>query len=170
MIPNQTQNQNQKPICDQTVADSEGPYYEEGAPFRTDLVEDGMPGTRLRVSGKVLTADCEPIANALLDLWHCDSVGNYDNEGWTLRGRLNADGDGRFAFSTIVPGYWASRPRHIHIRVSARGFQLVTTQLYFAIDPENNNAGTARAALNLELTTGPDGVEQTAFNFYLEAE
>ena len=52
------------------------------------------------------------VAGALLDLWHCDAAGVYDNDGYRLRGHQFSDAEGRFVFETIVPWQvsWSHAP------------------------------------------------------------
>jgi hypothetical protein len=69
-----------------TPALTEGPYFKAGSPERTSLLETGMPGIKLVLTGNVLTPDCQPIAGALLEFWQADTNGQYDNSGYTLRG------------------------------------------------------------------------------------
>jgi len=66
-----------------TIAQTEGPYYKEGAPESANLVTDGMAGTRLTLTGLVVSTDCSPIADAKLDIWQADSTGTYDNAGFS---------------------------------------------------------------------------------------
>jgi hypothetical protein len=96
------------PACDDgddaTLAQTEGPYYTPNTPERTSLLESGMAGVRLVVSGQVLTTDCRPVARALLDFWQADDAGQYDNAGYRLRGHQFADDQGRYSLETVVPG------------------------------------------------------------------
>lgn len=156
-----------------------GPYYRAGAPFRTDLTESGMAGTRITVSGRVLDADCVPIADALVDLWQADDTGDYDNDGvndpppetFVLRGRMNADGDGAYSFRTIIPGRYLNgaqyRPAHLHVTVSAPGFLSLTTQLYFEGDPYNEVDPWYLPGLELALADA-GGEKVSSFDFVLE--
>src|SRR3712207_3660552 len=70
---------------DPTPRQTEGPYFTPNSPRRTSLVEPGMGGTRIIVTGMVLTRGCRPVANALVDFWQCDDDGVYDNSGYRLR-------------------------------------------------------------------------------------
>src|SRR5262249_45479424 len=70
-----------------TSSTGDGPFYKTGAPMRSVLREPGMAGTRLMFFGRVLGADCRPIPNAVVDLWHSNDEGVYDNEGFRLRGQ-----------------------------------------------------------------------------------
>ena len=87
-----------------TPASTEDPYYTVNTPERASLFEPGLPGTVLTLTGFVLTADCQPVANALLDFWQADSHGVYDNTGYTLRGRQYADANRYYQLETVVPG------------------------------------------------------------------
>ena len=115
-----------------TPRDMEGPFYKAGVPMRGSLVEPGTKAERLMLTGRVLSRDCKPIANASLDFWHADEKGDYDNAGYRYRGRVATDGEGRYRLETILPALYPGRPRHIHVKVqAATGGRILTTQLYF---------------------------------------
>jgi protocatechuate 3,4-dioxygenase beta subunit len=139
---------------DPTPAQTEGPYFTPNSPERTNLLEDGMPGERIAVAGFVLDRSCRPVASALLDLWHCDSAGVYDNQGYRLRGHQFSDAQGRFVFETIVPGRGPGRTRHYHIKVQAPGQKVLTTQLYFPGEPGNEADRIFDSALLLDIPLG----------------
>ncbi len=120
-----------------TIAQTEGPYYTPNTPERVSLLEAGMVGDRLLLQGLVLTTGCTPVTQALLDFWHCDAAGVYDNQGYTLRGHQFTDDQGRYQLETIVPGLYPGRTRHIHVKVQAPNGPVLTTQLYFPEEPEN---------------------------------
>jgi len=90
-----------------------------------------MTGTRLLLSGRVLTLACAPVAGVTLDFWQADAGGTYDNSGYRLRGHQSTDAAGRYSLATIVPGEYPGRTEHIHVKVSAPGKAVLTTQLYF---------------------------------------
>src|SRR4030095_10943373 len=117
----------------------------------TNLLEDGMPGERIALAGFVLDRRCRPVDRALLDLWHCDATGQYDNQGYRLRGHQFSDAQGRFVFETIVPGVYPGRTRHYHIKVQAPGQKVLTTQLYFPGEPGNEEDRIFNAALLLDI-------------------
>lgn len=123
-------------VCTPTQPDALGPFYEEDAPDSTDL-SGSLPGSPLAMSGQVLDTDCRPIAGALVEVWQADEDGDYHDD--KLRASLTADPDGRFAFTTIMPGRYMQatglRPAHLHYRVSAPGFRALVTQIYFEGDP-----------------------------------
>src|SRR5262249_43421943 len=81
--------------CARTLAQTEGPFFKTGTPLRTSFLEKGA-GTRLVVTGQVLSAGCRPVANALLEFWHADELGEYDNQGYRYRGHQHADAQGRY--------------------------------------------------------------------------
>jgi len=64
-----------------TPSVTEGPFYKAGSPQRTSLLEPGMPGTKLVITGQVFTRDCRPVPGAWLDFWQADAHGAYDNAG-----------------------------------------------------------------------------------------
>lgn len=63
--------------CTLTPEETEGPYYFDVDAVRSDIRED-RDGTDLLVAIRVQDADaCTPIANAVVDIWHCDAAGIY---------------------------------------------------------------------------------------------
>ncbi len=151
-----------------TPAQTEGPYFTPGSPERASLLEPDMRGTKLTVSGSVLSTTCQPVARALLDVWQCDGAGVYDNVGYRLRGHLFADEQGHYQFTTIVPGVYPGRTRHIHVKVQAPNNPVLTTQLYFPGEPRNQQDGIYRPELEMALTDNPDGSQNGAFDFVLQ--
>jgi protocatechuate 3,4-dioxygenase beta subunit len=149
---------------DLTPAQTEGPYFTRNSPERWSLLEDGMPGTQLLLSGYVMTQACQPIATALLDFWQCDASGVYDNVGYRLRGHQFTDEFGRYALQTVVPGLYPGRTRHIHLKVQAPGGRILTTQLYFDGEPRNRTDGIFDPALSMSLTD-VEGGQAGTFNF-----
>ena len=114
-----------------TERQTEGPYFKPDSPLRTSLLEPGMTGTKIIVTGMVLSTTCQPVARALLDVWHADDRGAYDTSGFRLRGHQFTDDQGRYRLETIVPGIYVGRTRHFHVKVQAPGRPVLTTQLYF---------------------------------------
>ena len=119
------------------------------------------PGDPLVFSGAVTTPDGEPIVGALPDVWHSDATvpGTYSNIhpgqpafqppaascGPTTKASSSSR---RFQLPAPYPipdqgptgrllnalGRHSWRPAHIHVKVSADGYQPLTTQLYFRGD------------------------------------
>jgi len=141
-----------------TPRQTEGPYFTPNSPERASLLEDGMPGERIALAGYVLDRRCRPVAGALLDLWHCDAAGVYDNDGYRLRGHQFSDAEGRFVFETIVPGKYPGRTRHYHVKVQAPGRSILTTQLYFPGEPgnERDRIFDPTLLLDIPLEHGPN--------------
>jgi protocatechuate 3,4-dioxygenase beta subunit len=130
------------PACDDghgpTLRQTEGPYFKPRSPGRGNLREPGMAGRLVELTGFVLTRACRPVARALVDLWHADDKGDYDNAGFKLRGHVFTDAEGRYRFATIVPGVYPGRTRHFHVKVQAPNGPVLTTQLYFPGDAAAN--------------------------------
>jgi catechol 1,2-dioxygenase len=167
-----------------------GPFYVPGSPLRdygADIAEEeaGVPAW---VHGRILSVDGEPL-DAELDVWQ-----NGDNRLYAvqddgapddhLRGRFQADADGRFAFRAVRPvpypipddgpvghmltvtGRHPWRPAHVHIVVRAPDFKTVTTHIFdadssyladdavFAVKPSLMRHFEERAADDPERPTG----------------
>jgi protocatechuate 3,4-dioxygenase beta subunit len=147
-----------------TPRQTEGPFFTPNSPKRISLLEGGEK-SRLIVTGTVLSAQCKPVPNALLDFWHADEQGEYDNRGFRCRGHQNADAQGRFRLETIVPAEYPGRARHIHVKVQAPGKRILTTQLYFPCDPGNRRDGIYRPELEMKKSKS----EEASFDFVVEA-
>jgi protocatechuate 3,4-dioxygenase beta subunit len=146
---------------------TEGPYFTPGSPERTSLVEPGMTGTRIVLGGFVLSRRCEPIVRALVDVWHADAGGGYDNAGYRLRGHQFTDGAGRYRFETVVPGLYPGRTRHFHAKVQAPHGPVLTTQLFFPGEPQNERDWIFRPDLLLDVADAGKGKE-ARFDFVVE--
>jgi protocatechuate 3,4-dioxygenase beta subunit len=87
----------------------------------------------------------------VVDLWHADEKGEYDNVGFRYRGHVITGPDGAFHFSTIVPAPYSGRTRHYHVKVQAPGSRLLTTQLYFPNEPANLRDGLFQRELLMRV-------------------
>ena len=137
--------------CSLTTDDILGPYYFEDAPFRSMIAHEDEPGQRLFISGKVKQYDCENlISGSLIEIWQandegcygivedCDT-GNPENDYFNLRGKFFSDINGDYTFESILPGYYGSRPRHLHIKITTPNEEVLVSQLYFENDPFCDN-------------------------------
>ena len=130
-----------------TPAQTEGPYFTPNSPLRKSIVPVGAGGTRLTLSGRVLSTAGRPVARALVDFWQADARGAYDNSGYRFRGHQFTDAQGRVSLGTVVPGLYPGRTKHIHVKVQAPGRSILTTQLYFPGVARNRTDGIFNAEL-----------------------
>lgn len=108
--------------CRLTTPDSLGPFYEPGAPVRSKV------GAGYLLRGRVLSgATCRPLRRARIEFWLVNEQGEYDD---AHRATVIAGLDGRYRFESNRPVGYASRPPHIHVRVTARGHRTLVTQHY----------------------------------------
>jgi protocatechuate 3,4-dioxygenase beta subunit len=151
---------------DTTDAQTEGPYYTPNTPRRSSLVTAGLRGIPLLVTGDVVDTQCRPVRGALLDFWQADAAGQYDNQGYRLRGHQFADGRGRYALRTIVPGLYPGRTRHIHVKVQRPHGKILTTQLYFPGEPRNRSDNIFDSSLLMAISRVGNG-RRARFRFVL---
>ena len=149
-----------------TNRQTEGPYFKPSSPERADLVEPDTEGRLVEIKGQVLTRSCRPVERALLDLWHADERGQYDNDGFRYRGHLFTDAEGRYHFRTILPALYPGRTRHYHFKVQAPEQSVLTTQLYFPNEPANRRDALFRRDLVMRVTETPEGLT-AGFDFVL---
>lgn len=150
---------------DVTPRQTEGPYYTPDSPERTSLLDPGVTGTMIVLTGYVLTTDCKPVTRALVDFWHADDKGVYDNVGYRLRGHQFTDEAGRYTLTTIVPGLYPGRTRHFHVKVQAPNQPILTTQFYFP-DEANTRDMIFNPALLMDVRSTSKGKSAT-FNVIL---
>jgi hydroxyquinol 1,2-dioxygenase len=139
-----------------------GPFYVEGRPtFDNGAdISDGVTGTPMFVTGRVVNEDGRPVVGAHVDTWHSDGEGFYDvqqteklHDQLAMRALLTADDDGRFWYRSIAPRYYpvptdgpcgeimraanrsVMRPQHVHFWFHAEGYEPLITQLFFRDDP-----------------------------------
>ena len=142
-----------------TRPEIEGPFFKPASPLRGDLREPGLAGRPVELSGYVLTRACRPVAGALVDLWHADDQGDYDNKGFRLRGHQFADAKGRYAFKTILPGLYPGRTRHFHVKIQAAAESpVLTTQLYFPGEPRNREDDFFHPELVMQVAAADDAL------------
>jgi len=116
---------------------TQGPFFVEEKLNRSDLridpadgsVSPGVPLRLVLMVSQVTNNSCMPLADAAVDVWHCDALGSYsdvrDNSGGSgdtrgrkfLRGYQVTDGQGRVEFQTIYPGWYQGRTVHLHYKI-----------------------------------------------------
>lgn len=180
----------------------EGPYYVPNAPVVSDdkgvatiPMRDGEGGTPLLWKGTITGVDGKPLTDAQVEIWHADDDGFYSQFApglpeWNLRGTVKAAPDGSFEIHTVQPapyqiptdgacgqliaaaGWHAWRPAHIHVKVSAPGYQLLTAQLYFPGDQHNKDdiASAVKPELILDPKPAGDGSATVDYSFVLDPQ
>jgi protocatechuate 3,4-dioxygenase beta subunit len=164
-----------------------GPFYprERPAEADNDLVSvRGAAGTAkgevTELTGIVTGADGRPVAGARVEIWQCNAFGRYHHPGDNSSAPLDpnfqgygetvTDAAGAYRFRTIKPVPYPGRAPHIHVRVTARGFATISTQMYVAGEPQNDRDfllqsvrdPEARAKLVVPFRRGGEGAAPAA--------
>jgi protocatechuate 3,4-dioxygenase beta subunit len=136
-----------------TPGDAEGPFYpvEIPADSDNDLLrvmgqETVSPGQLAYVHGKVMDRDGKAIDGARVEIWQCDNGGVYHHPGdegtkdnsFQGFGAMVTNREGEYHFRTLRPVPYTGRTPHIHYRVTAEGFDRLTTQLYVEEEAQRN--------------------------------
>ena len=169
----------QKPQLRTTPGQTEGPFYPLTIPADSDfdLLRNGRVqykrGQPCWIEGTVVDANGIPVNGAVLEIWQCDHSGHYHHPGdggkadtrFQGFGRVTVGADGSYRFRTFRPVAYAGRAPHIHVKVRLGARELLTTQLYVAGEPGNNNDflwrrldQTGRAALTVPFNASSDGL------------
>ncbi len=145
----------------QTPTQTEGPFYPNKMPLDTDndllILNDAITpavGEITHLTGRILDSRGEPVRNAMVEIWQCDSAGAYLHTGSSNRDKRDANfqGFGRFLtgstgeyyFRTIKPVPYPGRTPHIHYMVKLKGRDKFTTQCYIKGHPGNERDGVLR--------------------------
>ncbi len=150
--------------ADLTPAQTAGPFYTPASPEKADFRPDDPAGKPVSLRARLLDTGCRPLPGAVVELWHADSSGRYDNDGFRLRGYQRADAQGNVVFRTVLPGKYPYRTRHFHVRILHDGRRLLTTQLYFPDEPGNADDGLFQPELLLALARS-GGETEARFSF-----
>jgi len=187
--------------CAATPEQDLGPFYPitQGADEDLDLTlikgrTERAAGQVILVKGRVLDDNCQPIKNALVEIWSANTHGRYHHErdentkpldpnfqGW---GEMLTNDAGEYGFKTIKPGAYAFgnpddpaqwRTPHIHYKVSRRGYHEIITQMYFTGEKLNETdmvmaelPETERARLILTPADDKDGIPVFTFDITLK--
>jgi hypothetical protein len=108
--------------CTPTRPDAEGPFYEPNAPERTSIGKGHVLKGVVRSS-----TGCRPVPGAQLEFWQVNEQAEYDD---AHRATMFADNVGAYSFESNFPLGYSGRPSHIHLRVTAEGYQTLITQFY----------------------------------------
>jgi protocatechuate 3,4-dioxygenase beta subunit len=151
----------------QTPREIEGPYFRLAAPERSNLLEPGDK-PELMLTGRVLNERGTPIPGAIVNLWSSDAAGNYDMIGYRYHGYQVTDAQGRYEFTTIIPGCYEPREaKHIHVRVQGNSSP-ITTQLYVEGEPGNEEDDYYAPELVVACTTDANGTKHGSYDFVVK--
>jgi hydroxyquinol 1,2-dioxygenase len=177
-----------------TESTVEGPFRAADSAERAygASISEQPGGVPLWMHGLVLSVDREPIAGAEVDVWQNGpnrlyAVQDPDSPEYHLRGRFHSQADGRYALLAVRPTPYPIpddgpvgamlratsrhpwRPAHVHVAVSAEGYDPVVTHIFdadseyldsdavFAVKPSLIRSFERREASDPER---PAGVEQ----------
>ena len=116
--------------CDVAPSETAGPFpiHSPADLVRANIISD-RGGVALLVTLTVVNQNCDPVSGVYVDIWHCDSQGDYSEYGGTqmqttdytdkhfLRGRQTTDSNGQVSFISIYPGWYKGRAPHIHVEI-----------------------------------------------------
>lgn len=167
------------PSCVVVPELTEGPYYVNENLDRSDIRIDTSDGSVSE--GAILTLDwvvsqvdgnaCIPLEGVLVDVWHCDALGNYSDVGNEqghdyLRGYQHTDASGKATITTVYPGWYQGRAVHIHFKIrtdanAASGLEF-TSQLFFddALSAQVYASGVYASKGTPDQLNATDGIYQ----------
>jgi protocatechuate 3,4-dioxygenase, beta subunit len=155
-----------------TAAQTEGPFYPDKLPLDTDndllIINDTLTpavGEITYLSGRILDARGNPLNNAAVEIWQCDSGGAYlhartsnadkKDKNFQGFGRFTTGSSGEYLFRTIKPVPYPGRTPHIHFKVKVKGKEQLTTQCYVKGHPGNEKDGIYK---NIKDTKSRDSI------------
>ena len=169
---------------ERTPPDQEGPFYPVDRQVDMDSTllqiagkKEQAGGDILRLSGVVRNTRGEPVDRVTVEIWQTDPQGRYlhprdprsgpRDPYFQYRGRSITGSDGRYAFETLIPGVYGSRPPHIHFKVWLDGKALLTSQIYIANHPDSRGRYRTHPLQTIELQKKEEGVYEAWFQIVL---
>lgn len=168
--------------CSVTDTETDGPYplyASRGSSIQRVDITDGKTGLQLDMTITIrnVNDNCNVLANARVDVWHCDKDGyysGYSNSGYLgtqnnsalvfCRGLQYTDSSGQAKFKTIYPGWYTGRVTHIHAQVYVGTSLKLTTQIAF---PDAIN--TAVYKTSLYSVHGQNSITNAADNIIMDS-
>jgi len=167
------------PSCVVVPELTEGPYYVNENLDRSDIridtsdgkVSEGAVLTLVWVVSQVDGNACIPLEGVLVDVWHCDALGNYSDVGSEqghdyLRGYQHTDASGKATITTIYPGWYQGRAVHVHFKIrtdaaATSGLEF-TSQLFFddALSAQVYSSGVYASKGTPDQPNASDGIYQ----------
>lgn len=143
-----------------TIGTLLGPFHTHDAAemHQGDSICSDGRGEPLLIEGLLTEPDGTPVADAAIDLWHCDANGLYDTQYPNrdhpdMRGIIKTNNDGSFIIKCTRPVAYPIphdgpvgkllqkinrhpyRPAHIHFIIEKEGYDRLITALYAKGDP-----------------------------------
>jgi protocatechuate 3,4-dioxygenase beta subunit len=176
--------------CGYTTETTQGPYFvtDTSELSNNNLNYNNLPGEPIKIGGYVYgsEANTKPVANAKIEIWQADSFGNYhpntsgnaadfDTEQISLRGYVRTDASGYYEFTSIYPGEYSDRARHIHVRVTAEDYSSIVSQIILSLPGDQVQASQDTIAQTLNLScaqptfTTVDDTQEGVYNFHIKS-
>jgi len=162
--------------CIESPIETAGPFVIKSP---SDYVRENIIGDRTGIALMMvftvqnINSDCNPIENAIVDVWHCDAKGNYSQYDGQfdgnltgenfLRGRQTTDLNGNASFISIFPGWYPGRTPHIHIEIkSPSGTSLLITQVSWPDEISNTVYASNGYMGEADTNNSNDGIVSNA--------
>lgn len=172
-----------------------GPFYRPGAPRRKsgEAICLDNRGAPLLFEARVSDLDGAPVKGARVEVWQANGEGLYENQApdlqpeFNLRGCYQTGQSGVVQIRTVRPRGYAipddgpvgrllarlalpkMRPAHMQFRISATGFQTLTTHVFDRSDPAigHDPLFAVRPSLLVDFLPDPTEGLRAAFTFVL---
>ena len=130
-------------------------------PFFSEVVPAATPDA-VRIGGRVLDGQGDPVPDALVETWQADPQGRFAHPddprgpaaaGFRGFGRCPTDAEGRWAIRTVKPGPLpapdgGTEAPHLDVSVFARGLLgRLVTRVYFPDEADANAADPVLASI-----------------------
>lgn len=163
-----------------TVDHIEGPFYRQGVPFTDDIYPPKSKGPILHFYGKVTDTDLKPLPGEIVEFWHANDKGRYDNDDpahppaqnfFFCRGKQKTAKEGTFKFRTVRPGNYPIGPnvfraKHIHFKVYPLGYEPLTTEVVLLPDEHAEKDKFFKIPLGTQLESLPKQNGREAYRAY----
>jgi protocatechuate 3,4-dioxygenase alpha subunit len=173
-----------------TPSQTVGPYLRIGLlhDFITPNLVDPSDPHAIRLRGRLLDGDGNPVPDGMIEIWQANAAGRYNHpadtredvpleEGFLGFGRSHTENDGWYEFVTVKPGSvpWPAggmQAPHVAVGVFGRGIlKRIVTRIYF---PEEGAANASDPVLSgleaAERTTLIATAEDGGYVFHIHLQ
>ena len=174
-----------------------GPFYPNKIPLENDADLTKLKGHKQKAKGQEVIVHgliqdqfCNPLKGAVVEVWQACHSGKYNHPydtsntlldpNFQYYAMMKTNNLGEYSFKTIMPGAYNAapnwmRPPHIHYKVRLKGYESLTTQLYFKGHKLNDNDSILKSLpkkeqnnITVEFTKNDEGILKGTFIIYLK--
>ena len=165
-----------------TPSQTVGPFFRIGLRHlrREQVIPPRDGDAEVKVRGRVIDGNGEPIHDVAIEIWQAGTDGVYDHVGARGFGRVFPDDAGEFTFTTVRPGPVpgpedTTQAPHLVVVLFMRGLlKQLFTRMYFPDEPRNETDPVLMLVpaerRSTVIAREADGVGRLTWNIVLQGD